>query len=116
MIGWSVAWKCFVACLLLLESQQPTCPQMRQIRRCTHVSPVFRQSSQPCALGVTSLIWSRCVQAIAIVLLLRQSTDRSYPSYLTPVGSAVRPGTEDERGDVAISMYQALITKSFSQE
>jgi hypothetical protein len=56
MIGCRVALKCLVACLFLLESQQPTCPQLRHSRKCTHVSPVRRQSSQPGALGVTSRI------------------------------------------------------------
>src|SRR5262249_35074218 len=62
MIGCRVALKCFVACLFLLESQQPTCPQLRQSRKCTHVSPVCKHSSQPCELGATSRIWPRCVQ------------------------------------------------------
>src|SRR6266446_6763250 len=62
MIGCFVLWKCFVACLLGDESQQPTCPHSRQRRRWTQVAPIFRQSSQPSALGVTSRIWSRCLQ------------------------------------------------------
>src|SRR5438132_6978506 len=64
MMGWPVVWKCRVACLFFEESQQPTCPQIRHRRRCTHVSPIFKQSSQPLALGVTSLILSRCVHFI----------------------------------------------------
>src|SRR6266516_5712718 len=67
MIGWFVAWKCLVACLFLEESQQPTCPHSRQRRKCTHVSPVFKQSSQPFALGVPRRIWSRCVHCLANV-------------------------------------------------
>jgi hypothetical protein len=66
MIGWEVAWKCLVACLFLDESQQPTWPQIRHMRRCTQRSPVWRQSSQPLALGVTCWIWSVCVQAVVI--------------------------------------------------
>jgi hypothetical protein len=66
-MGWWVLRKCFVACLFLEESQQPTCPQVRQRRRWTHSSPVFRQSSQPRALGVTSRISLKCVQ-VAIAL------------------------------------------------
>src|SRR2546421_13007645 len=66
MIGWLVAWKCLVACLFFESSQQPTCPQVRQRRRCTHVSPVFKQSSHPLALGVTSRIWSRWLHCCAI--------------------------------------------------
>src|SRR5207248_3094509 len=47
------------------------CPQMRHSRGWIHVSPVFRQSSQPSTLGVTSRIWSRCVQGtVAIISLL----------------------------------------------
>src|SRR3712207_7399180 len=41
------AWKCPVACLFFECSQQPTCPQISQRRRCTQVSPIFRQSSHP---------------------------------------------------------------------
>src|SRR5215211_9436444 len=56
-MGCSVAWKCFVAWRLGLWSQQPTCPQIRHSLRCIQVSPVLRQSSQPCADGSTSFIW-----------------------------------------------------------
>src|SRR5258707_14860163 len=63
---WFVTWKCLVACLFLEESQQPTCPHSRHRRRCTHVSPVFKQSSQPFALGVTLRISSRCVHCFAM--------------------------------------------------
>src|SRR5947209_18499887 len=65
-MGWLVAWKCLVACLFLEESQQPTWPHSRHRRRCTHVSPVFKQSSQPFAPGVTLRISSRCVHCFAI--------------------------------------------------
>src|SRR2546421_6048146 len=70
MIGWLVAWKCLVACLFLEESQQPTCPHSRQRRRCTHVSPILKQSSQPFALGVTCRIWSRWVHCVAKIVSL----------------------------------------------
>ena len=63
-----------LACLFFDESQQPTCPQVRQRRRCTHLSPVFRQSSQPRACGVTSRIWLRCVHAFAISLFSPSSS------------------------------------------
>src|SRR5438445_10092790 len=72
MTGWPVAWKCFVACLFLEESQQPTWPHVRQRRRCTHGSPVARHSSQPSELGVTGRICLTCGQvdwAIAVLLL-----------------------------------------------
>src|ERR1700757_2122280 len=62
MIGCCVARKCFVACLFFESSQQPTCPQVRQRRRCTHVSPAARHSSQPAVLGLfvtTKLRWSQ---------------------------------------------------------
>src|SRR6202163_2125291 len=67
MIGWPVAWKCFVACLLGESSQQPTCPQVRQIRKCSHTLPLFRHSSQPSALGVTLGVPLRWVQPFAIL-------------------------------------------------
>src|SRR5438132_8185036 len=62
MTGWPVAWKCFVACLFLEESQQPTWPHVRQSRRCTHSSPLARHSSQPSELGVTGRICLTCAQ------------------------------------------------------
>src|SRR5665647_1047616 len=51
MIGCCVALKCFVACLFFESSQQPTWPQVRQMRRCIHSSPMARHSWQPSALG-----------------------------------------------------------------
>ena len=48
------------------ESQQPTCPQVMQSRRCTHESPIARHSSHPSALGVTSRIEPRCVHCVAM--------------------------------------------------
>jgi hypothetical protein len=36
------------------ESQQRTPPHVMHVRRCTHVSPIFRQSSQPAAAVVIS--------------------------------------------------------------
>src|SRR5260221_10052719 len=62
MMGCSVLWKCLVACLFFEESQQPTWPQIMQSRRCTHVSPILRQSSQPLLCGVTGLISLTCSQ------------------------------------------------------
>src|SRR3954465_9246826 len=46
-------------------SQQPTWPHSRQMRRCSHLPPVARQSSQPGTASGSSRIstWSRCVQA-----------------------------------------------------
>ncbi len=55
-MGWVVARKCFVACLFFEESQQPTCPQVRHILKWTHRSFIFKHSSQPGALGLTSRI------------------------------------------------------------
>src|ERR1700681_4827768 len=62
MIGCPDLWKCAVACLCGELSQQPTWPHSMQSLRCTHEPPIFRQSSHPSALAVTSRIWSRCVQ------------------------------------------------------
>ncbi len=69
MTGWPVARKCLVACRLGDSSQQPTCPHLLQMRRCTHGEPVFRHSSQPSALGTTSRIVARCRQNIAMLAL-----------------------------------------------
>src|SRR5438270_8151113 len=80
-MGWPVAWKCFVACLFLEESQQPTWPHVRQSRRCTQSSPIARHSSQPSVLGETGRICFRCGQvfrATAVLLLLEiASRERS---------------------------------------
>src|ERR1700676_1398526 len=65
MTGCPVAWKCLVACLLGESSQQPTWPQLRQIRRCSHSLPLFRHSSQPSALGVTLRIPAMWLQPLA---------------------------------------------------
>src|SRR5262249_31714158 len=73
MIGCLVAWKCLVACLFFDESQQPTWPHERHMRRCTHESPVLRHSSQPRVCGLTSWIWSWCVQVFIDWFLLRRS-------------------------------------------
>src|SRR5215472_5468925 len=83
MIGCPVAWKCFVACRLGELSQQPTCPQVRQSRRCTQGDPILRHSSHPRALGVTARMPSRCVQVSAI-FLIPVGTPASPPS--CPVG------------------------------
>jgi hypothetical protein len=42
MIGCWVAWKYLVACWLRESSQQPTWPQVRQIRKCSHTLPLFQ--------------------------------------------------------------------------
>src|SRR4051794_2478130 len=68
MSGCAAERACAVACRLGDESQQPTWPHSRQIRRCSHLPPVRRQSSQPATSAgrrVTS-IESRWVQAAAI--------------------------------------------------
>src|SRR6266567_5877735 len=75
MIGCLVVWKCLVACLFFESSQHPTCPQVRQRRRCTQVSPVFKQSSQPFALGVTCRIWSRWVHCVAKIVSFPMFSD-----------------------------------------
>src|SRR5579864_8342575 len=68
MIGWPLAWKCLVAWRLGESSQQPTWPQVRQSRKCSHTAPILRQSSHPLALGSTSRIASPCVHADAASL------------------------------------------------
>src|SRR5580692_4435025 len=73
MIGCLVAWKCLVACLLGESSQQPTWPQLRQIRKCSHTLPLLRHSWQPSALGVTLRIPAMCAQPFAILFLSPKS-------------------------------------------
>ena len=72
-----VAWKCLVAWRLGELSQQPTWPQVRQSRRCTHCEPIFRHSSQPSALGVTSRMsaaWSAFVRHQSLPTELQAAT------------------------------------------
>ena len=80
MIGCPVAWKCFVACLFFELSQHPTCPQVMHMRRWTHVSPVFRQSSQPFEPGFTSWIWSRCVHGTVSFFFLLSLEKKVLPA------------------------------------
>lgn len=64
MTGCPLEWKCFVPCLLIDWSQHPTWPQLKHRRRCTHVDPICKHSSQPSGvLGLTFLTtWSRWTQ------------------------------------------------------
>src|SRR3989442_6518783 len=75
MMGWRLAWKCFVAWRSGEWAQQPTWPQVRQSRKCTHLERVFRHSSQPRALGVTSRIESSWAHASAMGSSLRFRDD-----------------------------------------
>ncbi len=65
MMGCPLSWKCIRACRCGEESQQPTCPQVKHRRKCTHFEPILRQSSQPSALGDTSRIIFRCGSTIS---------------------------------------------------
>src|SRR5262245_11902163 len=86
MIGWPVAWKCFVACLFLEESQQPTWPHVRQRRSCTQSSPLARHSSHPVELGVTGRICLTCGQLLAMtVVLLVEVTSTVASSHLLKI-------------------------------
>ena len=62
MIGCPLCSKCARACRRGELSQQPTWPQVRHKRRCTHGLPVLRHSSQPKVPGTTSLIASIWLQ------------------------------------------------------
>ena len=66
MIGCPLEPAWALACRFGDESQQPTCPHARQIRRWHQLPPTGRQSSQPSTASgssVTSTL-SRCVQAV----------------------------------------------------
>ncbi len=65
--------KCLVACVLGDESQQPTFPQVRQVRRCTQVAPIARHSSHPSARGAASASPSVCAQGIGRHTSLREA-------------------------------------------
>jgi hypothetical protein len=74
MTGCRVAWKCRVACRFGESSQHPTWPQVRHKRRCTQREPIFRHSSHPSALGVTSRMaasLSRPVSSSALITSCR---------------------------------------------
>ena len=60
----AVLLKCARACLFLEESQQPTYPQVRHMRKCTQRSPVFAQSSQEVLSDETTRISDSCVQLL----------------------------------------------------
>jgi len=45
MTGWALSSACRVACRLGELSQQRVTPQRWQVRRCTHVEPIFTHSS-----------------------------------------------------------------------
>ena len=63
MIGWPVAWWCFVACRLGEESQQFVSPQVRHCRRWTQRLPMATQASQTLwGAGRSGSIWSRWSQ------------------------------------------------------
>src|SRR5580692_6741306 len=79
MMGCLVLWKCFVACLFLELSQQPTWPHSRHNRRCTQGSPIFKHSSQPCGVfGFTGLIWLRWVHAAILFSWLEIKPHRGH--------------------------------------
>src|SRR3954447_16704064 len=73
MTGCVLSRKCAVACRKGEESQQATWPHERHSRRWTQFrEPIARQSVQPSVeLGVTSRIWSRCVQVLTRAPLAR---------------------------------------------
>jgi hypothetical protein len=65
MIGWSVVWKCFVACLLRELLQQPTWPHVKHKRSCTQ----SEDSSQP--FGVFALIfWFTCLRWTSFCVII----------------------------------------------
>src|SRR5580698_4183381 len=81
MSGCCVSWKCARAWRFFDESQQPTWPHSRHMRRCTQVSPVLRQSSHPLADGFTLFMCSfPCSQVgfatVSLLLVLIQVHSR----------------------------------------
>src|SRR6266568_3100161 len=78
MSGWLVAWKCLVACLFFEESQQPTCPHVRQRRRCTQLSPIFT---------VLTSIGARC----DVLYLIKMGTSLCHVLFLPDACVRLRP-------------------------
>ena len=76
-------------------SQQPMCPQVWHIRRCTHCMPVARHSSQPSmAREPRSSTWSRCAQVgmaqrrLGCIAAIARS---AWSASSGPTGSGVAP-------------------------
>ena len=67
--GWPLSRACALACRLGEESQQPTWPHPRQIRRWHHWPPIARHSSHPAISSGSSVIpiVSRWVQWVALM-------------------------------------------------
>ena len=61
-MGWPVAAACLRACRFFESSQHPTWPQVRHRRKCTHVSPIARHSTQPSPEGTTRLTLLKWLQ------------------------------------------------------
>lgn len=82
MTGCFVSLKCFVACKPGDESQHPTWPHTRHMRRATHLEPVFSHSSHPLVLGSTSFAVAKCSQlAISFSIdcsVIKASSAHSY--------------------------------------
>src|SRR3954454_21514302 len=97
MIGWRVAWKWAVAWRLGDWSQQPTWPQVRQRRRWSQREPIFRHSSQPSALGVTSAMPGTWGQASS----MRTSGDERFGDQRSG-GGGNRRGGGQAVGQVAV--------------
>lgn len=62
------------------SSQQPTWPHVRHRRRWTQRDPIFRQSSQPSALGTKSQIPGKCSHLMDIKVLQRPSPQPHWSS------------------------------------
>jgi hypothetical protein len=68
-MGCLAAKACPRGCRSGEESQQPTCPQVRNSRRCTHGDPRARHSSQPSGVrGVTGWTRLRCGSVATVML------------------------------------------------
>ncbi len=120
MIGCFVFWKCFVACLFFESSQQPTWPHDSHKRKCSQVSPVFKQSSQPFAPGVTARISPRCVHDVTtfqtpfIERTSHNSATMNNNAHLPP--SEKYPRIKEQRhlrGTLAGGQVQRLIGQRF---
>jgi hypothetical protein len=59
-------------------SQQPTWPQVRQRRRCTHDDPLFRHSSQPAVRAVTASIVVTCEQDMSHLTSIKSAEKLSF--------------------------------------
>src|ERR1700730_13625828 len=106
MTGWPVAWACFLAWRFAESSQHGVVPHSWQVRRWTHVAPVFRHSAHSRRFGcLTDAIASMCAQCPLDTIRFLYATcvtGRLKPRFANPpttpraIANAFRPGVHTD--------------------